>query len=99
MTLLECAEFINVDLVVTRFPRQKGRWCCQFECARVREGAVLVSTHGNGPTPDAAMQDYAQQIAGKQLEVRRGSDTASLYNVPEDLVHVPPEGSPVKEAG
>lgn len=67
MTIYELADLLDVDLKVTRYPNQDGRWCAHIQGCEVLEGSMLVSKHGNGKTPELAIARYIEQIGGGRL--------------------------------
>lgn len=66
------AERHNLQLEVnersTSF-RRDFRWYCSFKGLEISTPGILSSPSGNGPTIEAAMQDYANQLRGKRLVV------------------------------
>lgn len=66
-TLEMFADSINKDLIIIRWPNQDNRYCVYFNDGEIKGDGVLIGAHGNGPTPDQALQDYAKQIAGQTL--------------------------------
>jgi hypothetical protein len=67
MTIYELADLLSVELIVTRYQNQDGRWSAHFERCEVAEGSCLVSAYGDGKTPEEAIQNYCQKIAGQRL--------------------------------
>lgn len=61
----------NLELVVRErhLHDNDSRYYAQFKNTEVKDGSVLVSTFGNGRTPDAAVREYARLISGKLLVV------------------------------
>ena len=58
------------------------RWYAHFNHTETKEGPCLVSTHGNGPTQQAAIVDYARQISGKLLVINAFSSDRKEIQVP-----------------
>jgi hypothetical protein len=49
--------------------RHNGRYFASFEKTDVKDGSVLISSYGNGNTPEEAIKNYASQIENKLLVV------------------------------
>lgn len=96
LTLEAFAETTGQRIILTRYPAQNGRWCCHIDRAEVVDGGFLVGAHGNGPTPDDAMADYAAQIAGKRIAINAMADDRCEYNVPADLGSATPPPNTVR---
>ena len=65
MTIEEFAEKNNLLMVITE--RSLGmddplRFYAHFKKCEVKGYGVLISTYGNGATPDAAVEHYARKI-------------------------------------
>lgn len=67
-----------------RLPRigPNARFFAEFQCCEVKEGRVLCSYYGDGPTPEAAMEDYARRISGKLLVMNAYSPTRKEIQAP-----------------
>ena len=51
------------------FPYGPNRWLAHFDDVEVKDGSVLIGTHGNGATQAQAIKNYAREISGKCLVV------------------------------
>ena len=60
-----------------------GRYMASFEDAEVKDGSVLISTFGNGDTPEEAISDYARQIEGKLMVIDAFKPNRNEIWVPE----------------
>lgn len=47
----------------------KDRYCASFRGVEVREGSFLASRAGFGPTPEAAIADYARWLSLKPIAI------------------------------
>ena len=89
MKVTDYVDVINCNIQMTYYHNQNNRWCAKFEYAEVLEhkgSATLVSEHGNGPTPEAALQKYIDGIKGKILVFNAtGGDKRREFKVPMNL--------------
>lgn len=84
MNIIQFADLINQDLEITYYANQQGRYCAHFVGAEIKEGNILVSAHGNGPTPTAALNDYTKKIIGTQLVFYAHSpDLRATFTIPK----------------
>lgn len=72
ITIEEFAE--KHDLVMTvhcrnRPPGAPDRYYAKFKDAEIGDGRFLSSAFGDGPTPEAAIQAYAEDIRCKKLVI------------------------------
>lgn len=89
MTLTEFADVIGRDLLLTYYANQGERYCCRFERGEVLEGRMLIGMHGNGPSPGAAMRDYAERIAGKTLAFNAHASERREFHAPAKFDEAP----------
>jgi hypothetical protein len=85
MKLQEYCDVLGVQLNLTYYPNQKGRWTAQMEHSEVKTGNFLSSQYGEGKTPEEAMKDYARNIRGQHLVIGAYSDDRKEFIVPETL--------------
>ena len=89
MKLEDFADVILKDMLIRRYANQNNRWMAKFEGAEVKDtehSSILAGTHGNGKTPEAAMNDYLGQIRGKILVFNAyGGEKRREYGVPQNL--------------
>lgn len=85
MTLEEFADIINVDINLTRYANQDNRWCASFESAEIMRGGCLLSTYGDGTTPQEAISEYTEIIAGQKIAVGAYTDNRREYTVPKNI--------------
>lgn len=71
MNIYELSDMISVNINLTYYANQNGRWCAKFENIDVKDGSVLIREHGNGTSPKAALSDYINKIKGKTLVINR----------------------------
>ena len=62
-----------------------SEYYCHFKNGEIKEGACLAGYSGNGETRQKAMEDYANQIAGKLLIIDTSSKDRKEIYVPYDL--------------
>lgn len=48
-------------------PDESMRWYVSGERLEIMGNGILTSTHGNGATPEEAVSDYAERLAGQRL--------------------------------
>lgn len=53
-----------------------------FKRGEIKEGSMLCGTSGSGPTPEAAIADYAKKIYGKLLVIGAWTPKRKEYHVP-----------------
>ena len=85
MDITEYCDVLNLELTILYYPNQGGRWCADIKGAEIKENAssgILTSAHGNGPTPEEAIDDYVQQIRGKLLVLNASGANRLEYTVP-----------------
>ncbi|MFO7842259.1 MAG: hypothetical protein R6V16_00495 [Bacteroidales bacterium] len=75
-------DIINCQLELRRYANQDGRWLAKIVNSDIKDGAVLMGIYGTGKTPDEAIQDYVDQIAGKKLIIDAASDRRREFEVP-----------------
>ncbi len=46
---------------------ESQRWYVSAPYLEIMDDGILISTHGNGHTPEDALADYAAELAGKRL--------------------------------
>jgi len=86
MNLDDYLDAIDVQLELTRYPNQDGRWCAHFESCEIKEGGGLTSAHGNGPSPSEAIADYLEQIRGKRIVFNAMSkELRREFTVPQQI--------------
>jgi hypothetical protein len=65
---MKVVERTRTDLH-SSIPFEPSRWFAYFDDVEVKDGSVLIGTHGNGPTQAQAIKAYAREISGKCLVV------------------------------
>lgn len=87
------ADHHGMEMVVSErdagFAEGDGRFYARFRDAEVMDGGCLVGTHGNGATPEIAMREYAQKIAGKRLALSAWTLARREIDVPNELHYGP----------
>ena len=89
MNLREYGDILNLELRMTGYPNQDGRWTASFygcETKTSRSSSILTSEYGNGKSPQEALEAYVAAIRGKILVVNAecGKDRRE-YEVPMSL--------------
>lgn len=72
MTIEEFADANQLVMEVKERPLPVGnkmRYYAGFKNAEVMESGCLVGAHGNGATPEEAIEDYAAEISTKKIAV------------------------------
>ena len=87
MNILEFADVIDQEIQIIYFPNQDGRFSAAFH-GEIKDGAVLCSMHGNGKTAASAMNDYADQIAGKRIVFNAMSSGRKEFVAPKHFVDI-----------
>lgn len=70
MTIEEFAEKHDLVMEVRERPYpvgSPGRYYASFKNSDTMEDGCIVGTHGDGPTPEAAIKDYAAELSLKRL--------------------------------
>lgn len=90
MNIFDYADALNLEVEITRYSNQGGRWSAHFTTieggVEVKEGSILTSAYGNGTSMFGAIRDYVDQIGGKRIVVCAMSpDRRREYTVPMNL--------------
>lgn len=89
MDLGSYADALNLQLRITRYSNQGGRYVARFEDCETKDGpddGCLSSTYGSGGTATHAVDDYATKLRGKILVVDATSkERRREYLVPKTL--------------
>lgn len=88
MKATEYCDVLNLEMRLTYYPNQGGRWTAFFENCELKEtpdSGVLCGAYGNGASPALAIADYVNRIRGKTLVVDAMSPQRRVYMVPESL--------------
>lgn len=87
MKVTEYCDILNLQIRLTYYPNQNGRWCATFENCEIKEheSSGMLSEHGNGKTPADAIANYVSLIRGKRLVVSAMSEERREYNIPAGL--------------
>jgi len=91
ITLQDYCDILGIELNITYYPNQQGRWCASFgskcEFKENEHSKVLSSTHGNATTPDMAIATLLDKIRGKWLVINATNpEKRREYQVPHNLV-------------
>ncbi len=99
MTLEAFADQHGLTMRVRERSRVNGlpRFYAYFDGVESTEGGMLTGTHGNGDTPEAAIAEYADLIAGRRLVLDAMRPTRREFQAPNLLTTAPKE--PVPTAG
>jgi hypothetical protein len=71
-TIEEFADHYGLTMFVSERETDVGdkdRYCASFRGVEVREGRCLASRSGFGPTPEAAIADYARWLSLKPIAI------------------------------
>ena len=69
MTLCELADKINKNIIITYYPNQGKRFSAHLENCEIKHGWILEGAYGNGKSPEEAINDYTNKIAGQILVI------------------------------
>ena len=87
LTIYDLSDLLDVQLSLTRYPNQDGRWAAHFDGFQIRENESIVSgAYGQGKTPDEAIADYAKIIRGQRIETIR-RENRQFFIVPKTLTN------------
>lgn len=85
MKLTEYADIINREIEIMYHPNthtQEVKYSAHFRGAEVKKSVSLTCVWGRGNTPEEAMDNYFEAIAGKTL-VFDASSKRTVFTVPE----------------
>lgn len=92
-TLESFADMHDLEMRVVERP-QPPRWAgsggalpkyyAHFRHVEIVSGGMLISSAGNGATPDEAIADYARVIAGQRLVYRAGTPERREFQAPNE---------------
>ncbi len=85
MTIMEYADAIDKEIVITYYPNQGTRFSAHFDNAETKDDMILSSVFGSGSTPALALKDYAGKIAGKTLVFNATTDRRQTFRVPDKI--------------
>ena len=83
MNILEYADVINCNIIITYCHNQKSRFSADFESAEIKGNSVLIGEYGNGNTPNEAINNYLDKIKGKTIVLQAGTDYRREFLVPD----------------
>jgi len=87
--ITDFCDILNIEIILRYYPNQNNRWCAHFDHGEIKEhksSGALISSHGNGPTPQQAINNYLDQIRGKVLVLNAMGTDRREYEVPDSLV-------------
>jgi hypothetical protein len=76
MTINELCDILNAELVVRYYPNQGCRWTASMNGAETKtdfDDRLLCSTHGNGSSPEHAIEEYVANIRGRVIVLNAGN--------------------------
>ncbi len=85
MKLTDLCDVLDVELDLKYYPNQNGRWVAKLSHAEISEGGFLTGVHGNGKTPEEAINDYVAEIKGQRVIFNAYSDDRKEFVMPENL--------------
>lgn len=87
MRLEEFADIIGVNLEITYYANQEGRFCTHLANTTVRDGVMNCYVFGNGKDYEESARAYASRIRGTTIVVSANNGTdRKEFNVPRSLV-------------
>lgn len=85
MTITEYATVLNLHITI-RWSWHSDQWTASFDHVETMRDGMLESDTGRGPTPWAALQNYAEKLCGKRIAVDAMNPTDRReYDVPKEL--------------
>jgi hypothetical protein len=95
VTLEEFADRHGLEMEVHERQKHIGlrRYYAHFKDAEVGEGGMLIGTAGNGDTPEEAIADYADEIAGRRLVIRAARPERRELECPNEWLTPPSKPS------
>ena len=88
MKVTEYCDALNLEIRLTYYPNQNGRWTASFVSCEVKESPdafVLSSAYGDGRSPEGAIAAYVERIKGRILVVDAMREGVRTYAVPKSL--------------
>jgi hypothetical protein len=89
VTLESFADKYDLTLLVVERAQFRSfgiaRFYTHFKNTEIMDNGFLVSTTGEGDTPEEAIQDYARKIAGKRIAWKAYQRQRQEIQVPEKL--------------
>ena len=67
MKVTELCDAIDAQIEVLYHPNQNFRWSAKFKGGEIIQDGCLISSFGNGKTPQEAVENYAAKIRGKRI--------------------------------
>jgi hypothetical protein len=83
--LTEYCDVLNVELSITYYPNQGGRWTASIKGAEIKRGAGLTSEYGSGATPVQALTNYVEIIREETLVLDAYTPKRREFGVPKSL--------------
>lgn len=82
--LEDFANKYNLEMVVRERKTDKvdHKYYARFNGVEIVDGAILITTHGNGHTPEAAIYNYKNAISEKKIKISKGMSESIYVNVP-----------------
>lgn len=74
MNIYEFADVIDKEIIIIRYPNQHGRFSACFASCEIKQGIILCGEYGNGETPQEAVNNYKNEISGKNIVFHAGSN-------------------------
>ena len=86
MKLQDLLDLLDLDLLVTRYANQKGRFSASFRNTDVKEGIMLCGAYGDGKDYHSAVEDYLKKIRGRRIVINAGDkERRREFTVPESV--------------
>ena len=85
MNIQDYCDILNVEIKLTYYPNQQGRWCARFDNAEIKCNGCLSSEYGDDISPTLEIKNYIEKIKGKTIVFYAMSDERKEYVVPTSL--------------
>ena len=89
MNIEEFADILGVNLIITRYANQGGRYTAKFdgvEVKRDKHDVILCGLYGKSKSSHEAVADYVENIRGKWLVINAyQKEKRREFGVPDTL--------------
>lgn len=86
MKLEEYCDALNVQIKITFYPTQGGRWSADLAGCEIKNGSLLESSAIDGHDPEDAMFKLCCNLRGKRIVFHAGDkESRREYIVPKGL--------------
>ncbi len=84
MNITEYCDVLNIELKITYYPNQAGRWSADIAHCEIKEGSFLKSSYENGTCPSSAIFNLCEKLRGNTIVLHaRNKEMRREYVVPK----------------